>query len=74
MKEILWCIEHQDYEIVQDNLDYYCHEYEVTTEIGAELCWCEFDLGWAYCSPPEEYPDWDLDFEYIEEELEMDYA
>lgn len=67
--DFLYCIEHECFELVQNSLVGIIHEYEIPTEFGLDLDWCTFDLGWAYCSPPEEYPDWDLDFvELCEEE------
>lgn len=74
--EMLYCIKCEEMEKVQNSpWGYILHDYVVRTEFGfPELDWCCFDLGWATCPPPEEYPDWDLDFEYVEEEVEMDYA
>jgi hypothetical protein len=66
--EFLHCIEHEGEVLVQDSTVGMCHEYTVSTEFGVESDWCFFNLGWATCPEPEARPDWELDFEYVEED------
>ena len=73
MSDILWCVDHERFELAQASQLGIVHEYVIRTEFGVETDWCFFDLGWTYCSPPEEYPDWDLDFvePYEDEDVEV---
>ena len=67
----LYCIDHNMLEFVQNSPVGICHDYTILNEFGIEVDWCSFDMGYATCPPPEEYPDCDLDFE--EELVEVEY-
>lgn len=77
MSECLYCIEHEEMELVQHSEAGDCHEYDVTyidlPYSVQEADWCFFDKGWATCPPPDNFEeDWDLNIEApSEEELKM---
>lgn len=56
--EFLWCIEHECFELVQNSPVGILHEYEVSTEFGLELDFCDFPCGYSTCPPPEYEENW----------------